>query len=172
MMSMARAILLDEQGNRAEAASAYEELIQGGKATVEVYENLAFVYFEVLDPGTPQEPEGQNRLFDAAQRRYLSVWDDAAQQHGHLSKFAMWRSYFAYIVLGEDVSMRDMERWLVDAPEAVVYLFPATLDTKYILAAREVVAQSTGNTSRSRYVRGVLEAALLRFQWGIGIDRA
>lgn len=168
MMSIANAISLDEQGNRSEAASAYEEIIRRGEAPVEIFENLAFVYFEVLDPGTPQESAGQSRLFEAAQSRYLSVWDDAAQQHGYLAKFAMWRSYFAYIVLGEDISMLEMERWFLDVSEAVVYLFPATMDARYAIAAQNVLAKSQGKTSRCRYITSVLEGAIRRFQWSAG----
>ncbi len=146
------------------AAEIYETLIKEGSASIQVFLNLAGLYWRCVDGGTWIECEQEFVLL--ADERLPIILDLAKGMFPESTRIAFWEKYIYWAYLGEDLSEKFCVNLLRDDPSAldpVVYLVCQVeggtyRDEALILLCR---ARET-KTFLNDYVVAVLDAAL---QW-------
>jgi hypothetical protein len=160
MNSKELALKLDAEDKPIEAVKAYEEAIKEPGADLDIYLNLAVLYFVCTDFGYAAHHHLPDELFDKAWERMISLLDEAESRFDKNDEVDFWRRYFRYIGLGNDESV--MEREPLKSSTSLIpyfYLFKSGNGDEYRSEAEklyELVADET--SAKKRYIKSILES--------------
>jgi hypothetical protein len=153
------ALELDAQQSPVQAAWAYEIAIKKSDADLELFLNLAVLYFECLDFGYAAHHKLSDRFVQGAGLRILEVIKEAEDRFGPHSELDFWRLYFNYIYGGCEPFDNECEELVVRGDSLVpyVYLFTSSGKKHYQQKAEELLELvKDGLTERKRYIKSLL----------------
>jgi len=158
------ALRLDAEDNPILAAEEYEYAIVGKEATIEMFLNLAVIYFfSSWDFGFTSYYHLPHEFMKKAHERWRKVLDLAEERFGHHSEIRFWRHYFLYISKGQENFDSACEAF-ANPTESLVpffYLFSQSKGRKHrdeAEALYQIVRDRT--TARKRYVEEILRSRL------------
>lgn len=161
MTTLEKARSLDESGNLVEAATKYERAIDQGGVGIDVYLDLAVLYFVLLDPGEAAARHLTEEFLDRAWHRANELLREAESRFGPNSEVEFWKRYFGHVVLGTDAFV-DECRDLAEVEESLVpyfYLYAEAGGHAFQAEADRLLLQVTaGMTARARYIKSILES--------------
>lgn len=154
------ALSFDVQVNPLEAAWAYEIAIKEKDADLELFLNLAVLYFECVDFGYAAYHHLSENFAAAAGDRAFDILSEAEERFGKHSEIDFWRLYFSLIYLGDKPS-NDAWKELASKGDSLVpylYLFASSGKVKYQEEAYKLLESvKDGATERKRYIKSILE---------------
>ncbi|HEU0180090.1 MAG TPA: hypothetical protein VFV58_38125 [Blastocatellia bacterium] len=158
MTSREIALELDAEDRPIEAANAYEEAIKEADADFYLYMNLAILYFVCTDGGYASYHNLSNEFVDRAWDRAIKLLDEAESRFGRNDEIEFWRRYIRYIVLGEDESIMERERFIYSRSLIpYFYLFISGDGKDYYSEAQNLLEQvANGSTAKERYIKSIL----------------
>jgi hypothetical protein len=158
-----QAELLDTQERPVEAAEAYERAIAEEDATLDLYLNLAVLYFVCTDFGYQAYHHLSDEFIAKAWDRAFKLLDEAESRFGPDSEITFWRRYFRFVRLGDDPFIEECERLALSGSLLVpyFYLFGYTGEEKHREQAQKLYESvKNGSTEKQRYIRSILENRL------------
>lgn len=159
------ALGFDAQESPVEAAWAYEIAIGNPDANLDLFLNLAVLYFECLDFGYASHHRLSERFTSGAWDRAFIILNKAGERFGRQTEIEFWRLYFAHIYSGEELTTNACEE-LARGKDSLIpymYLFTSSEDKRFLEEARELYESvKDGATQRRRYIKSVLEPTLRR----------
>jgi hypothetical protein len=154
------ALAFDAQVRPLEAAWAYEIAINAPDAEVELFLNLAVLYFECVDVGYAAHHHLSENFVSGAWIRAFEILKAAEARFGNQTELEFWRLYFSFIYSGEE-PIDDACRKLAERKDSFIpylYLFTSSGKKKYLEEASKLLqAVKDGDTERKRYIKSVLE---------------
>lgn len=154
------ALTFDAQVRPVEAAWAYEIATTAPDAELELFLNLAVLYFECVDSGYATHHRLLEDFVSGAWTRAFETLQVAENRFGSQTEIEFWRLYFSFIYSDEE-PIDDACRKLVDRKDSLVpylYLFTSSGKKKYLEEAGELLQiVKDGDTERKRYIKSVLE---------------
>jgi hypothetical protein len=146
------------------AADKYEKILKSAGAPLEVFLNLAFIYWESTDYGFNTAHGLPSDFIQRAGRRYIEVLNEARKRFTDNPEVEFWQKYFDYVTLGEE-SFIDHCRTLIDkggVPDAVyIHLFSECPDPAYIPYLQRLLVESEKlPTTKNRYIASVIRSLL------------
>ncbi|QSQ18776.1 hypothetical protein JY651_25800 [Pyxidicoccus parkwayensis] len=168
-MSVVDAISLEREGRIEQASTLYEEALASGERTLQVFLNLAILYWQSTDPGLSSARGLSPRFVAKAGARIPTLLSDARSEFPHSAEVEFWRRYIAWADLGEPFSTDECRKLLHEAPSTLVpamYLFSLSQGRECHQEALELLetCRADGST-RARYVCSVIESELKRSKW-------
>lgn len=153
------ALNLDAQIRPVEAAWAYEVAITEPNADVELFLNLAVLYFQCADLGYAAHHHLSEEFVSGAWDRAFEILEKAEERFGSHTELEFWRLYFPFIYSGDE-PITDACEELASRNDSLVpylYLFTASARKQHLEEAQELLKiVSDGATERKRYIRSVL----------------
>jgi hypothetical protein len=160
MTSREIALEFDSEDRPIDAADAYEEAVKEADADLDLYMNLASLYFVCTDGGYASYHHLSNEFVNKAWERAMQLLDEAESRFGRNDEIEFWRRYFCFISLGEDESIMERERFT--SSRSLVpyfYLFLSGDGKDYYSEAQKLLEQVlNGNTAKERYIKSILES--------------
>lgn len=156
------ALAFDAQVRPVEAAWAYEVAINGLDAELELFLNLAVLYFESVDFGYAARHHLSEEFVSGAWTRAFEILQKAEEQFGSHTEIDFWRLYFLFIYSGEEPPNNAFRELAGRNTSLIPYLYMYTFSEKkeYQQQARELLEMvKDATTERKRYIRSVLESA-------------
>ncbi len=154
------ALAFDAQESPVEAAWAYEISICAADADLDLYLNLAVLYFECMDFGYAAHHHLSENFVSGAWDRAFQVLARAEERYGRHAEIEFWRMYIPYIYGGGE-PIDDACKDLARREESLVpymYLFTSSGKKKYAEQAQELLnLVKDGITERERYIKSILE---------------
>jgi hypothetical protein len=163
-VTLSDALTADRAGEYESAAALYEETLRAGTASLEVILNLALLYWQASDPGTP----GLGREFlSMADRRLPELLDEACRRFPDSTAARFWSRYIAWADWGgEMLSKAECSQLLQENPNElapVMSIFEISNGQELIVEARELLRRSRAyDTVGARYVSSVIESVMKR----------
>jgi hypothetical protein len=154
------ALAFDAQEIPVEAAWAYEVAISAPKANLDLFLNLAVLYFECLDFGYASRHRLSEGFTSGAWDRAFDVLNKAEERFGRRTEIEFWRLYFSHIYSGEELTVSACKE-LTKGKDSLVpfmYLFTSSGKTLFLEEACqlfELVRDCT--TERKRYIKSILD---------------
>lgn len=155
------AVALDVARDIDGAVAAYERLIADGKATADVYINLALIYFECNDPGFVHHYMPSDEIVSKSWNRMTEVLALGRVACGDPAEMRFWLRYFRFIFLHEELSVEDVlalaqETDASPVPYFIVYVqtHEARWHSQAEIIYREAVALPT---VKNEYIRSMLK---------------
>lgn len=158
MTSSELALRFDSLEQPLEAAWAYEVAIQEPSARIELFLNLAVLYFEFNDFGYAAFHKLSEDVVGAAWDRGIAVLDLAESRHGPDTEVVFWREYFAYIYRDNprmDIVLRELAKQ--GSPIAAAFSKASSGPTLHDKLEELRAHVKEGRTERERYLRGILK---------------
>ena len=160
MTSREIALKLDAEDRPIEASAAYEEAVKEVDADLDLYIDLAMLYFVCTDGGYASYHHLSNEFVDRAWERAMQLLDEAESRFGRNDEVEFWRRYFCFITLGEDESIMERERFI--SSRSLIpyfYLFLSGDGKAYYSEAQKLLEQmANGKTAKERYIKSILES--------------
>jgi hypothetical protein len=157
------ALTFDAQVSPVEAAWAYEVAVNDPDAELELFLNLAVLYFGCADFGYAAHHHLSEAFVSGAWTRAFEILKKAEEKFGTQTELEFWRLYFSFVHL-DDESIHTACRELADRKDSLVpylYLFTASEKKEHLKEARELFESvKDGTTERKRYIKSVLESAI------------
>lgn len=154
------AFKFDAQISPVEAVWAYEVAVNEPDVELEVFLNLAVLYFECGDYGYAAHHHLSGDFVSAAWNRAFEILDKAKERFGEQTEVDFWRLYFPYIYSEEEpidnacLTLTQRNNSLVP----YLYLFTASGKKQYLTQAQELLELvRDGTTARKRYIKSVME---------------
>ena len=158
------ALEVDAREQPVEAAWAYEIAIHSTEARVDVFLNLALLYFQCVDYGYQVRHQLREEFVSGCWARSFQVLHMAERLFGNQTEVHFLRAYFSSIYSGEK-GIEDLCERLAKRNDSLLpaaHLFLAG-KTQHREAAQELLQSvKDGSTERQRYIKSVIEAALNR----------
>lgn len=154
------ALAFDAQSRPVEAAWAYEIATSAPDSDLDLFLNLAVLYFECADFGYASHHHLSESFVQAAWKRAFEILKQAEARFTGHSEIEFWRLYFPAIYLDEEFSDQVCKN-LAQRNDSLIpymYLFISSGKTAYVDEAQrllELVAD--GATERKRYIKSIIE---------------
>jgi hypothetical protein len=161
MTSLQTARQYDAQGDPVRAIEWYERALNEGPCLVDLFIDLAMVYFICTDFGYASAKRLPQELAASAYRRAQETLSRAEATHGSSAEILFWRKYFEFIVLGAGEFKQEATR-LAQQGTLVpyVHLYSRFASDKFSDEARLLMQSVSGvHTAKARYIRSVLGQA-------------
>ncbi|MBI4640130.1 MAG: hypothetical protein HY731_05520 [Candidatus Tectomicrobia bacterium] len=161
------AIQKDVEGKVVEAANLYEEILKAGDAPLEVYLNLAVLYWEMTDYGVNAGLGLSLEFIQRAGKRYREVLRKAQEQFSMNPEILFWLLYCDFITLGEAPFVKQCEQ-LVKEPHCSLvpyfYLYMAYNGRKYHQEAMKLLDHCQRRpTTKNCYISSVIQSTIHRY---------
>ena len=165
-----RAVGADEQGDVRAAIALYEEAIACGLADLDVYLNLASIYWQASDPGFSAGHALTGECINQAWERKLRLLDEAARLWPDEPETEFWRLYMGWADLNEPPEFGEECRRLLRRPSApsvpCFYLYMQGEDYERECTALLAHCQAHP-TAKNRYIASVIESVRDSQQQGL-----
>lgn len=154
------ALSFDAQKKPIEAAWAYEITINEPDCELEIFLNLAMLYFEFRDFGYAAHHHLSDDFVSGAWQRAFEILELAEERFGDQTEVIFWQAYFSYIY-EENEQIDNICRKLVSRKDSLVpylYLFTSSDKEEYSDKIQQLLETvKGGETERKRYIRSVIE---------------
>lgn len=154
------ALKFDAQISPVEAAWAYEVAINEPNVEIELFLNLAVLYFGCVDYGYAAHHHLSSDFVSGTWTRAFEILDKAEERFGKHTEVEFWRLYFSY-VYSEEEPIDNTCMTLAQRKDSLVpylYLFTSSGKKQYLNQAQELLELvKDGSTERKRYIKSVLE---------------
>lgn len=167
MIKKSQALEFDALDKPIEAANAYEASIQLNEADLEVYLNLAVLYFCCNDGGYAAYHKLSKEFLEHSWNRMWEVLDEAENRYGKNLEIEFWRYYFKAILLGGESFFSEcltlVEKDGSDIPYFYLFLFQ---EGRHFQSQAESLYSHVidGSTQKKRYIRSILENYLPKYK--------
>ncbi|MFK7907086.1 MAG: hypothetical protein AB8B69_18265 [Chitinophagales bacterium] len=129
---MESAIIKDISKDYIEAVGLYEESIKTGSASLEMYTNLAFLYWEFaaeqMSFNIPNNIPGEWSLIGG--NRYGEIIEQGLKKYPNSLELKFWKKYLPYRLFGKEFTQQECEQLVLDykkdnnlVPYFYLYLF-------------------------------------------------
>jgi hypothetical protein len=150
-------------------ADGYEAIVAQGNAPVEVYINLAVLYWQCTEPGFLVSTNFNLTFFKRAGERYPEVLNEAARKYAQHSEVQFWQLYCDYITLGNP-PFEEQCIALTKHPDCPLvpyfYLFSARQGQAYQEEATRLLDCCRASLSlKSCYIISVIAGVQMRLQF-------
>jgi hypothetical protein len=160
------AIAADRDGRLLNAADLYEKVLEREGRSLEIFLNLAVLYWQVSDFGFWAEKGLPEKFVKHAGVRLYDLLDAEFNAYRKCEEARFWKKYILWADLGEEFSAEECEDMLRNdqcAVSPVMFLFAESKGKHYREQAMELLAQCQVEcTTRARYVQSVIEGVLKR----------
>lgn len=153
----------DAQDLLIKASEAYEGLIATGKADIDIYVDLAVLYFVCTDYGYSTYHALPRWFIEKSWKRAHEVLNEATIVFGNEPEFLFWHKYFDFVVLGDSPFDDECQQWVARSNTLVpyFYLFSVVDTDKYKEQATKLFELvKYGHTAKERYIKSILEPHL------------
>lgn len=159
MNILSEAIRADIEQKFEEASEIYEEIISNGDANLEVFINLACLYWEVTDFGFNTAHNLPMKFIHKAGERMYQVLDEAQERFGTVEEVVFWRYYFNFTTLGDD-GFLDRAIELGESGSSHVpyfYIYTQTKNDDYLAQVRQLIVEIENQlTTKNRCILSVV----------------
>lgn len=153
------ALTFDARMSPVEAVWAYEVAINDPDVEIEMYLNLAVLYFECVDFGYAAHHRLSEDLVSGAWDRAFQILAEAKERFGNQTELEFWQLYFSFIYAeGEPIDMACKE--LAQKGDSLVpymYLFTSSGKKRWLEEVKKLLELvEDGTTERKRYIKSVI----------------
>jgi len=162
-MAREDAPLFGKRDEPVQAAQAYEQAIQESTGDLDLFLNLAVLYFVCTDPGYASHHRLSDDFVKIAWDKANKVLDEAESRFGTQAEIIFWRHYFRFVVLGEEPFVDTCRQLAHSSPSLVpyFYLFTSPGGWEYRREAEQLLELvRDGTTAKKRYIRSILKDRL------------
>jgi hypothetical protein len=164
MSDVEDALRFDEEDRPVDAIAAYQRAIADPNADLELYLNLAALYFTCADFGYSSHHHIPSDITDTCLAQAETVLSEASSRFGEHPEISFWRRYIPFICLAGEPFYEDALRLAHDGRSLVPYLHLCGRGP-YQEQAKQLLEQvNPGRSARQRYIRSVLGSAVYR-EW-------
>jgi len=153
------ALASDAQVKPLQAAWAYEIAINETDSDLELFLNLAVLYFVCVDYGYASFHNLSEDFVTAAFDRALEIIDKAEERFGNHTELRFWRLYFSYIYSDESIN-QSIEDLILEGDSLMpyIYLYTSSGKKKYAEEMQKLLdLVKDASTERKRYVLSIIE---------------
>jgi len=154
------ALEYDRNNKPLKAALTYEEIVQLNESNLEIFLNLAVIYFLMMDYGFAEYHKISDEYLEKAEENFYKILKLAEKKFGRKSEIEFWKYYYKYIVIGEDISTKVFEDIAKSGDSLIPFfhLFVLEKGSRYRKEATQLYEKiKLGRTARERYIKSVLE---------------
>lgn len=162
-MSLSSALAFDKLDQPVAAAHAYESAIANENIDIQIYLNLAVLYFVCCDGGYATHHKLSQQFLDQAWTRSFTVLDEAEHRFGQEPEAEFWKKYFQFILLGGNPFIQECEQLIQDKVILIpfFYLFMSPGGNRYEVQAEQLLQRvRVGTTAKERYIKSIIESSL------------
>lgn len=165
------ALRLDREGQIEQSARLYEEALGAGARTLDLYLNLAILYWQSTDPGFSAEHRLGLEFIANAGSRFPLLLTEAGQVYQASTEVRFWQKYISWADLGESFALEDCRQLLLEDRSVLIpamFMFAQSQGKECRQDALELLRQcQVSGTTRARYVVSVIEGVLKRSTWRV-----
>jgi hypothetical protein len=150
-----------------EASAAYERAIDAGECDLEVYLDLAVLYWVSTDCGFYCHHRLSEEFIATAEARSRELLSEAEQRFGPSNEVEFWRLYFDFITYGSELTRDRCAELAWQGPSLAPFMHLAVLDDSDEVGRQARVLQTrlaNPQTERERYLKAVLDTVMQRRQ--------
>ncbi|PTL76852.1 hypothetical protein [Vitiosangium sp. GDMCC 1.1324] len=163
------AIRFDREGQIEAAARLYEGSLLVGERTLELFLNLAILYWQATEIGFSTRHGLGPGFVATASERFPVLLSEAGRAYPESTEVRFWQKYIPWADLGEEIAPEDCRQFLKEDPAVLapaMYLFAQTQGREYRQEAVELLRRCREDgTTRTQYVASVIEGVLKRSAW-------
>lgn len=165
-MSLEEAIGMDRLGRVEDAVALYEAALSEPVRPLDLYLNLAILYWQVTDYGYWTAKGLTPEFVARAGQRFGEVLTQAEAEYPESTEVRFWRKYIAWADLGEPLAVDecvDMLRRNASELIPVMYLFASSQGSEFAHEAEILLRECRmEGTTRAQYICSVIEGVLKR----------
>lgn len=166
MSRFAEALDLDLRQDVLPCAAAYTDAMVEPSAPLEVFINLAFLYWNCTDPGFSGAHHLDSQFVRLAGDRYGEVLQAALTRWPHAVEPQFWEKYFDFAGLGGPDFVDECLGW-AQAPGApdvlALHIYDQTGDERWLPTVARLLREAEHcPTTKNRYIASVLRGDLQR----------